>query len=109
MHRDICVTNRAAISRWIDEAVEELQHMKSLIDAGSEEADETLLKVFEEARDARAKWATRERGDGTLVQDTDEELVDFSVGGQISQMMFGSIFRRRGRMNESNTKNGSRR
>jgi prephenate dehydrogenase len=109
MHRDICVTNRAAISRWIDEAVEELHNMKALIDAGTEEADGALLKVFEEARDARAKWATRERGDGSLVQDTDEELVDFSVGGQISQMMFGSIFRRKGRMNTTHTKNGSRR
>lgn len=107
MHRDICITNREAVARWIDEAVDELQHMKSLISAGTEETDETLLRVFEEARDARAKWATRERRDGSLIQDTDDELVDFSVGGQISQLMFGSIFRRKSRAG-SDAKNGSR-
>ena len=109
MHRDICITNRVAVSRWIDEAVDELHQMKALIDAGTEEADAELLGVFEEARDARAKWATRERRDGRLVQDTDDELVDFSVGGQISQMMFGSIFRRKPRVGTPGSKNGSRR
>ena len=109
MHRDICITNRAAVSRWIDEAVDELQQMKALIDAGSEESDEQLLEVFQEAREARARWATRARGDGSLVQDTDEELVDYSVGGQISQMMFGSLFRRKPRIGSPGSKNGSRR
>ncbi len=108
MHRDICITNRDAVARWIDEAIDELQHMRSLIATGTDETDETLLRVFEEARDARAKWATRERRDGSLVQETDDELVDFSVGGQISQMMFGSIFRRKPRTG-SDSKNGSRR
>jgi prephenate dehydrogenase len=106
MHRDICVTNREAVVRWIDEAVDQMRHMQSLIAARTEEADETLLRVFEEARDARALWATRERRDGQLVQKTDDELVDFSVGGQISQLMFGSIFRRKPRV-EQGARSGS--
>lgn len=109
MHRDICITNRAAVSRWIDEATRELQQMKDLIIAETDEADEKLLNLFEEAREARARWATKVRGDGSLVQDTDEELVDYSVGSQISQMMFGSIFRRRPRIGSTDSKNGSRR
>lgn len=94
MHRDICVTNRAAITRWADEAIEELQYMRSLVAANTDEADETLLRVFEEARDARAAWATTERS-GKLVQDTEGELMDMSVQSQFSQMFFGSFFRRR--------------
>ena len=109
MHRDICVTNRVAVTRWIDEAVDELLHMRSLVAAGTDEADETLLRVFEEARDAWAKWATRERRDGSLIQGTDEDLGDFSVGGQLSQMMFGSFFRRKPRVDSGDSKNGSRR
>lgn len=111
MHRDICVTNREAVARWIDEAIEELQHMRSLVTAGTEEADETLLKVFEEARDARAEWATRERG-GRLVQNTENELTEFSVGGQLSQLMFGSFFRRKPRIEQGSgnqRSNGNRR
>ncbi|CAN5710102.1 prephenate dehydrogenase/arogenate dehydrogenase family protein [soil metagenome] len=106
MHRDICVTNREAVTRWIDEAVDELQQIRSLVSAGTEEADESLLQVFEEARDARARWATRERGDGSLVQGTDDELVDFSVGGQFSQLVFGSFLRRKPRFGSSDSKNG---
>lgn len=109
MHRDICVTNRDAVVRWIDEAVDELQGIKALIATRTEETDESLLRNFEEARDAWAGWATRERGDGTLVQKTDDDLVDFSVGSQLSQLMFGSWFRRKPRTDVPNAKNGSRR
>lgn len=108
MHRDICVTNRESVVRWVDEAIDELLHMKSLVAAGTDEADETLLRVFEEARDAHAKWATRSRRDGSLIQDTDEELGDFSVGGQLSQMMFGSFLRRKPKVGSGDSKNGSR-
>jgi prephenate dehydrogenase len=95
MHRDICVTNRQAVVRWLDEAVEQIQHLRSLVTAGSDEADETLLALFEEARDARADWATTERRPGTLAQETEDELNKMSVGSQFSQLMFGSFFRRR--------------
>jgi prephenate dehydrogenase len=109
MHRDICVTNRDAIARWISEAIDELQHMQSLISARTDEADETLLRVFDEARDARAKWATKSRRDGSLIQNTDDELTDFSVGGQLSQLVFGSFLRRKPKIESTGTKNGSRR
>jgi len=98
MHRDICATNREAITRWIDSSIDELQHMRSLIAAGSGEADETLLARFTEARDARAEWATAERRTGELVQDTESELSSQSVGEQMSQMFVGNMFRRRPRL-----------
>lgn len=101
MHRDICVTNRAAVVRWMDAAIDDLQHMRSLIAAGTGETDETLLAIFEEARDARASWATAERGSGELVQDTGSELHDVSMTGQFNQMLFGSMFRRKPRLGPS--------
>lgn len=102
MHRDIAATNRDAVARWIDSCIDELQHIRSLIAAGSDEADETLLARFREARDARADWATAERREGQLVQDTQNELSKSSVGDQMSQMFVGSMFRRRPRMNGTN-------
>ncbi len=98
MHRDICATNREAITRWLDRAIDELQHARSLIAAGTQEADETLLARFDEARDARAEWATAERREGQLVQDTNSELSRQSVSEQMSQMFVGGMFRRRPRL-----------
>jgi prephenate dehydrogenase len=98
MHRDICVTNREAITRWLDQAIDELQHQRSLIAAGTQEADETLLARFNQARDARAEWSTAERREGQLVQDTQGELSRQSVSDQMSQMFVGSMFRRRPRL-----------
>lgn len=98
MHRDICATNREAIVRWLDRGIDELQHMRSLIAASTSEADETLLAIFNAARDARADWATTERRDGELVQATGNELLKTSVGEQMNQMFFGSMFRRKPRV-----------
>lgn len=101
MHRDITATNREAVTRWIDTCIDELQHIRSLVRANTEEADETLLARFREARDARADWATAERREGQLVQDTESELSNSSVGEQMSQMFVGGMFRRRPRMSGS--------
>lgn len=98
MHRDICVTNREAVVRWMDVAIEDMLYMRSLIHAGTEDADETLLDVFENARDARAQWATAERRAGELVQDTDSELSNVSMTSQFNQMLFGSMLRRKPRL-----------
>ncbi|HUG14632.1 MAG TPA: prephenate dehydrogenase dimerization domain-containing protein, partial [Thermomicrobiales bacterium] len=104
MHRDICVTNREAILRWVDQTIEELQQTRSLIAAGTAEADEALLERFNQARDARAEWATAERRAGGLVQDTDDELTHTTMGEQMGQMLMGGMFRRRPRMNGSGTR-----
>ena len=101
MHRDITATNREAVTRWLDSCIDELQHVRSLIAANTQEADETLLARFREARDARAEWATAERREGQLVQDTESELSKTSVGEQMSQMLVGGMFRRQPRMNGS--------
>ena len=97
MHRDICATNRDALVRWLDVAIDELQHARSLVAADTTEADETLLARFREARDARAEWATAERREGQLVQDTESELSTTSVSEQMSHMLFGNMFRRKPR------------
>jgi prephenate dehydrogenase len=101
MHRDICVTNRESILRWVDQSITELQAMRSLIAAGTPESDEKLLDSFNQARDARAEWATAERRAGALIQDTNDELSSTTMGEQMGQMLMGGMFRRRPRMNGS--------
>lgn len=111
MHRDICITNREAIVRWLGVAISDLDDMRTLIASGTAEADDELLRIFEAARDARASWATAERRAGELVQDTDSELTSVSMAGQFNQMLFGSMFRRRPRLGQDSgedKRNGNR-
>ena len=52
MSRDICLTNREFILRWIDEYSEELEKFRHLISEGSEELGEAFLQ----ARERREGW-----------------------------------------------------
>jgi prephenate dehydrogenase len=111
MHRDICITNREAIVRWLGVAISDLDDMRTLIATGTEESNEELLRIFEDARDARASWATAERRAGELVQDTDSELTKVSMAGQFNQMLCGSMLRRRPRLgpeSDGDKRNGDR-
>jgi prephenate dehydrogenase len=57
MHRDICLTNRAALTRWINDTTAFLAEVREHLEQGDEAAIETL---FRHAKQARDEWlATR--------------------------------------------------
>ncbi|MEX2425125.1 MAG: prephenate dehydrogenase/arogenate dehydrogenase family protein [Thermomicrobiaceae bacterium] len=106
MHRDICATNGDNIVRWIDSAVDQLTVMRELIQNGSDEAMEELLQEMDGAQHARAQWITSAR-DGRMMDEPESEVSNTSVGEQMQQMLFGSLFRRRPKVgNEQDGKNG---
>lgn len=108
MHRDICATNGDNIVRWIDSTVDHLTHMRDLIADGSEESMNQLLEEMEHAQHARAQWITTER-DGRMVQEPESEIANTSVGEQMQQMLFGSLFRRKPQVgNKKDGDNGRR-
>ncbi len=107
MHRDICATNSDNIVRWIDSAVDHLSEMRDLIADGSEESMEQLLEEMDKAQHARAQWITSER-DGRMVQEPESELANTSVGEQMQQMLFGSLFRRRPQVGNKQDKDNGR-
>jgi len=106
MYRGICATNRENIVRWLDSTVTDLEHMRDLVNAGSDETLETLEQIFNDARDARAEWITSEREGGKSVQNTEGELSGFSVGDQMQQMFFGNLFRRKPRTGREERNSG---
>lgn len=55
MHRDICLTNREAVVRWITQYISELEEFRSLVQAG----DPGIEKVFVEARQVRDEWVAQ--------------------------------------------------
>jgi prephenate dehydrogenase len=52
MHRDICMTNREAISRWLERYIDELQRFRDMLGGSSEQVEQ----YFVEAKVARDKW-----------------------------------------------------
>ena len=95
MHRDIALTNREAITRWIDAYLATLQDVRAALQADDEQAVATLTTFFNEARDARAEWATQTTREGELLQGTQAELSREGFGDQMGRMLFGSFMRRR--------------
>src|SRR5699024_5154182 len=54
MHRDISMTNRAALSRWIGKMIETLDEFRANLDLDDETARQRIQDFFVEAQDARA-------------------------------------------------------
>jgi prephenate dehydrogenase len=96
MHRDIVMTNRDAVLRWIDQFQVELSQLRSTVAEGdAEETEGRLTGFFEHARDARAEWATQTTREGELLQQTGQDLSTDSFGDQMGRMVMGGLFKRR--------------
>lgn len=96
MHRDIVITNREAILRWIDQFSDELAEFRSHVtNEAPEVRDKELTAYFERARDSRAEWATQTTREGELLQQTGSDIAIGNVGDQMTRMFFGGLFRRR--------------
>lgn len=96
MHRDIAMTNRDAIVRWIDRYVEELQALRTeLVEAGDDTA-KALFERFERAQDQRAKLEIPVHRTDEATTPSQRELAREGVGDQMQRMFFGGFRRRKG-------------
>ncbi|MDQ3780490.1 MAG: prephenate dehydrogenase, partial [Chloroflexota bacterium] len=95
MHRDILLTNRAAITRWIDSYVETLTQLRAALQKADDAARPALTDFFTEARDARADWSTQTTREGELLQGTASELSTEGLGDQMGRMLLGGLAKRR--------------
>jgi prephenate dehydrogenase len=95
MHRDIVLTNREAVTRWIDAMMQTLQSVREMVNEEEDRAAADLTSFFTAARDARAEWATQTTREGELLQGTQAELSSEGFGDQMSRMLFGGFLRRR--------------
>jgi prephenate dehydrogenase len=114
MHRDIVITNREPVTRWIDTVIRDLTALRETLDKDDEALSTELTAFFEKARDARAEWATQTTREGELLQGTEADLSKEGFGDQMGRMLFGGFMRRRGiadRINRPNTTptNGAKR
>jgi prephenate dehydrogenase len=95
MHRDILLTNREAVTRWIDSFQETLGRLRVDLQRDPAEAEAALTAFFSEARDARAEWSTQTSREGELLQGTGAELTPDNFSDQMGRMLLGGFARRR--------------
>ena len=95
MHRDILLTNRDAIVRWIDTYVATLNDVRATLQRAPEEAASGLTAFFDGARDARAEWATQTTREGELLQGTGSDLSPETLSDQMGRMLLGGFGRKR--------------
>ena len=96
MHRDILLTNREAVTRWLDAYVATLTELRTTLQREPEAAAPALTDFFTEARDARAEWSTQTTREGELLQGTASELSTEGLSDQMGRMLLGGFARRRG-------------
>lgn len=91
MHRDITMTNREAIGRWVDSMVESLQEFRALLDLGDEEDVRAKVgEFFTEAQDLRARAeVVKPRAAEMAIE---EERA--STGNVMRSMFFGGLGKR---------------
>lgn len=95
MHRDILLTNRDAVTRWIDQYVQTLAELRADLQRDADGAAPALTDFFNEARDARAEWSTQTTREGELLQGTGAELANENIGDQMGRMLLGGLAKRR--------------
>jgi prephenate dehydrogenase len=83
MHRDIVMTNRDALARWIDDTTAELNNLKEKITAGDEAA---ITQFFADAHKLREEWLTQKPG----MRPGEAEYQDMGVDQVQRPSLFGS-------------------
>lgn len=94
MSRDIFLTNRAGIARWLDRQIDELERLRALLTETGDESEARIEEWFTKARDARAEWATQEGKSGDLLQGTSDEMNE-DMKASFGRLFFGSLASRK--------------
>jgi prephenate dehydrogenase len=81
MHRDVCLTNRDSILRWLDAYMNALADLRAAIESG----DDRVEVLLRQAKDARDVWEAEAAGRAPAQVPTSLP----GSGEGISQMLFG--------------------
>lgn len=96
MHRDILMTNRDAIVRWIDQMIDSLGEVRGHLTKESDIASKELLAWFEDAQDERARLETPTNRAAEQAAITAGQVGPGGIQDQMGRMFLGG-FGRRGR------------
>ena len=108
MHRDVVMTNRAAVLRWLSAYIAELQAFESKLADDEELARETVLAFFTDGRDRRAEWAVQTSREAELLGTGSTAGDGDGFGGQMGRMLFGGFMRKPRVQKDAEKKNAAR-
>lgn len=94
MHRDVVLTNRTAIERWLDAYIAELQAFRATLDREELGVDDSVLQFFTTGRDRRAEWAVQTSREAELLGGTTNAGEGDGFSGQMGRMLFGGFLRK---------------
>lgn len=95
MHRDIVITNREAIVRWIDQYIGSLDELKALVADDSEQGEANLFSYLERAQDARARLEVSVHRSDEVMTPSQRDVTEDTFSGQMGRMFLGGFGRRR--------------
>lgn len=95
MHRDISLTNRAALTRWVDQMIGTLEQFKTdLTHENSETARERIHAFFAEAQDQRARTEVKRPRSAEQSPESDGALKKEALSDSMGRMFLGGLGRR---------------
>lgn len=95
MHRDILLSNRGSVSRWIDTFTASLQTVKHELQENEEGAADRLLEFFSKAQDDRARLETTSNRAAEQATLSAGSMSKENVSDQVGRMFLGGLGRRR--------------
>lgn len=95
MHRDILLSNRASISRWIDSFTATLQTVKLELETLDDAAADHLLDFFTKAQDDRANLEVAANRASEQAVLSSSAMSKENVSDQMGRMFLGGLGRRR--------------
>lgn len=95
MHRDILMTNRTAVARWIDSYVGTLLTLKETLLAEDDSAPDALLTFFTEAQDERAKVEVQSGRAAEQSGGPEGSITKENMSDQMGRMFLGGFGKRR--------------
>ncbi len=108
MHRDVVMTNRDAVQRWLSAYIAELQGFQDRLASDEEGTAEDLLKFFTNGRDRRAEWAVQTSREAELLGGTTNDGEGDGFSGQMGRMLFGGFMRKPRVQKETDSSTASR-
>lgn len=95
MHRDISLTNREAIARWIDKMIGTLEDFRSSLAVDDEQAArDRIQEFFVEAQEQRARTEVVQSRSAERNPESAETIKSGAVSDSMSRMFLGGLGRR---------------
>jgi hypothetical protein len=95
MHRDITLTNRASIDRWITALLAQLESFQEYVRNTDDASAEQIERFFSDALDRRAEWAVQTSREAELLGTGATDASKDGLGDQMSRMFLGGFMRKK--------------